>query len=184
MFSSGIERALHVAHEAHAGQVRKGGGIPYVVHPIHVALLLVRVGADDETVQAGILHDVVEDCDGWTLDRIEEAFSARVRAIVADLTEDKSGTWAERKQRAVEHVPHMLPEAVIVKAADKLHNLESLVRQLRDAADPADVWRHFNGGRDGSLRVAEELVSALTEKAPAQLVAALQDVLQRLRFQS
>lgn len=182
MFSAGIELALRVAQEAHDGQVRKGADdVPYFVHPVHVAIVLARIGADDETIQAGILHDVVEDCAEWTLDRIEGTFSARVRAIVADLTEEKSSTWAVRKQSALDHVPHMHPEAVLVKAADKLHNLESLVDQLERATDIENVWGHFNGGRAGTLRVAEELVAALGDRVPAVLGDALTDVLQRLR---
>ncbi|MCP3919811.1 MAG: bifunctional (p)ppGpp synthetase/guanosine-3',5'-bis(diphosphate) 3'-pyrophosphohydrolase [bacterium] len=182
MFSPGIERALRIAHEAHSGQTRKGnGGVPYILHPIHVAIVLARVGADDETIQAGILHDVVEDCEDWTLERIEVSFSARVRAIVADLTEDKDKSWADRKRHAVDHVPHMLPEAATVKAADKLHNLESLVAQLDQAEDPDEVWSCFNGGRDGTLRVAEEIVGVLVRHVTGDLAGALGLALQRLR---
>lgn len=182
MFSPGIELALRVAQDAHDGQVRKGAEeVPYFVHPVHVAIVLARVGADDETIQAGILHDIVEDCDDWTLERIETMFSPRVRSIVADLTEDKSFTWVERKQRALDHVEHMHAEAVLVKAADKLHNLESLVDQLERADAGEDVWGHFNGGREGTLRVAEELVEALADRVPQVIRDALIDVLQRLR---
>ena len=75
---------------AHEGQTRKGSSTPYIVHPLHVATMLARAGADEETIQAGVLHDVVEDCEGWTLERLEDEFGPRVREIVAHLTEDKS----------------------------------------------------------------------------------------------
>jgi hypothetical protein len=49
-------------------------------HCVHVALVLARLGYDDAVIAAGILHDVVEDCEGWTLERIEREFGAEVRA--------------------------------------------------------------------------------------------------------
>ena len=108
MYSRGIEKALRVAFDAHDGQFRKGAGeVPYVTHPIHACLMLARLGADKETIQAAILHDVVEDCEDWTTERVAAEFGERVAGIVADLTEDKSGTWKERKAAAIEHVPHM-----------------------------------------------------------------------------
>ncbi len=71
MFSPDVERALRMAQEAHSGQKRKGdGSVPYIVHPIHAALILARAGADEITILAGVLHDVVEDCEEWTLERV------------------------------------------------------------------------------------------------------------------
>ena len=51
-FSPGIERALRTAIAAHEGQTRKGTVTPYITHPLHVAMLLARAGADEETIQA------------------------------------------------------------------------------------------------------------------------------------
>jgi (p)ppGpp synthase/HD superfamily hydrolase len=178
MFAAGIERALRVALSAHDGQFRKGRGeVPYVVHPIHAAFMLARLGADEATIEAAILHDVVEDCEDWTEERIAAEFGERTARIVADLTEDKSKTWEERKRWAVDHVPHMSSEAVAVKAADKLHNLTSLLVDLEDAEDPADVWKQFRGGRERTIRMAEELVGALTMRADPRLVQALDETL-------
>lgn len=181
MYSPGIEKALRTAYAAHEGQLRKGGNVPYVLHPIHAAMMLLRLGATEETVQAAILHDVVEDCAGWTLERVEAEFGASVRSIVAELTEDKSKTWAERKQAAVDHVPRMSSEAVAVKAADKLHNLSSLVAQLQATEDPAEVWKSFNGGRERTIRMADELVKALALRVDERLGSALATVLDVLK---
>ena len=89
-FSAIVERALRCAVEAHAGQKRKDSeGSPYIVHSIHVALTLVRWGAEAEAVAAGLLHDVVEDCaeKGWSRERMEEEFGERVAGIVAEVTD-------------------------------------------------------------------------------------------------
>ncbi len=181
MYSPGIERALRAAYAAHEGQLRKGGDVPYVLHPIHAAMMLMRLDVTEETVQAAILHDVVEDCDGWTVERVEADFGVVVSVIVAELTEDKSKTWSERKRAAVDHVPQMSVEAVAIKAADKLHNLSSLVEQLRLTEDPGEVWRSFNGGREGTISMAEELVQALVLRVDERLGRALSRVLETLK---
>lgn len=181
MFSPEIERALHVAQVAHEGQTRKGSDTPYIVHPTHVALLLARAGADEVTIQAGILHDVVEDCDDWTLERIEREFGARVRALVAELTEDKDLDWEARKESAVDHVPHMSANAALIKAADKLHNLSTLLADVRAAADPTDVWRHFTRDAEQTLEMSRALVDALAERVDRSLARALRNTLAELR---
>ena len=173
MFSEALERALGVALAAHEGQFRKGGDTPYVVHPIHVAVLLARFGAEDEVIQAGVLHDVVEDCEGWTIERLRAEFGVRVASIVEELTEDKACAWEDRKQSAIDHAPSMSREAASVKACDKLHNLESLLIQLEQARDPQQVWRRFRGGRDRTLVMDRALVDALGPRVDPELAGAL-----------
>jgi len=178
IYGDGLERAIHAAIAAHDGQYRKNGdGVPYVVHPLQVALYLAHAGCEEAAVTAGVLHDVVEDCDDWTLVRVEVEFGVDVAAIVDDLTEDKSLSWTERKQWAVDHVPTMRADAVAVKAADKLHNLSSLRASLRDASDPDEVWKHFKGGRERTLVMARALVDALCERAPLALAGPLARVM-------
>jgi (p)ppGpp synthase/HD superfamily hydrolase len=174
MYSADVERALRAALDAHEGQVRKGlEEAPYVTHPIQIALLLARLGFDDALIQAGLLHDVVEDCAGWTLARVEKEFGPRVRSIVAELTEDKTKSWEERKHWAVDHAAHMSSEALAVKAADKLHNLQSLVRDLGNASDPSIVWAKFKGGRERTLAMSAALVEALAPRVDERLARAL-----------
>ena len=161
LFHPAIERALRVAFEAHEGQTRKGDSIPYVSHPVHVALLLARAGADDVTLQAAILHDVVEDCDGWDEERIGALFGEEVRATVAHVTEVQGLSWEERKEAGVEHVARMDLRAVMVKAADKTHNMRSMAAKLDAASSAEDAWRPFTRGPAATIDMAERLVNAL-----------------------
>jgi (p)ppGpp synthase/HD superfamily hydrolase len=181
MFSHDVERALRVAVSAHDGQLRKSlEPVPYATHPFHVALILSRLGFDATVIQAGLLHDVVEDCEGWTHERVEREFGSEVRAIVAELTEDKSKSWEERKRTGIEHVARMSPPALAVKAADKLHNLQCLVADLRSTDDHARVWKQFKGGCDRTLSMSASLVAALEPRVDPRLARALRATLQEL----
>ena len=62
-----LEKAIKIAAEAHTGQVDKGGN-PYILHPLRVMLSL---GTEEERI-VGVLHDVVEDCDGWTWEQLKD----------------------------------------------------------------------------------------------------------------
>ncbi|MCB9914642.1 MAG: bifunctional (p)ppGpp synthetase/guanosine-3',5'-bis(diphosphate) 3'-pyrophosphohydrolase [Planctomycetes bacterium] len=181
MISSSVERALRACIEAHDGQFRKGkDAAPYAVHPTHMAILLARVGAPDHVIEAALLHDTVEDCDDWTLERVAAEFGDDVAQLVAAVTEDKSLSWAERKQRAVDHVPHMSADAILVKAADKLHNLASLIVELENAEDRDVVWANFKGGRGETLRMSRALVAQLAARLPEALAAELRAAVERV----
>lgn len=180
-YSNAVERALHVCIESHWGQFRKGGeGVPYAVHPIHMALILTRHDVNDEVVQAALLHDVVEDCEDWTVERVREEFGTEIARIVDHLTEDKSLSWPARKQWQIDHVPHMCDESVVVKAADKLHNLQSLAEQLLAAKTADEVWSQFKGGRDRTLEMDRRLIAALRTRIPDALGTQLDEALARV----
>jgi len=177
----GIERALRVAERAHRGQSRKcSEDVPYVLHPIHCAISLARLGCEPHVIQAAILHDVVEDCDGWTIERVRREFGERVASIVAELTEDKSLTWAQRKQWQIDHVSSMSSDALTVKAADKIHNLRTLCADLRDAADRSTVWARFRGGRERTTAMSRALVDALAPRVSRELADGLRAAIEAL----
>jgi len=182
MFSPAVERALRAAVAAHAGQLRKGlEPVPYVTHSFHVALILARAGLDEVVLQAALLHDVVEDCEGWSFERVEREFGPDVRRIVSELTEDKSRTWEQRKQGGVERVATMSAPALAIKAADKLHNLATLAADLRTAPDPNEVWKRFTGGRERTLELSTRLVAELEPRVQPELGRALCEALRELQ---
>jgi (p)ppGpp synthase/HD superfamily hydrolase len=174
VYSPLIERALAVCMTAHAGQTRKADTtVPYAVHPVHMALELVKLGVDEDVVVAALLHDVPEDCQGWTVERVRLEFGARVAGIVAQLTEDKRMSWEDRKRDGIAKVPHLSPDAATVKAIDQLHNLNSLRRQLETARSQERVWSRFKGGRERTLEVARALAEALSARIDPRLARTL-----------
>ncbi len=170
-----VERAIALALRAHAGQERKGQvGVPYVVHPLHVGMLLARHGFEPEVVAAGILHDVVEDCD-IGLPELALRFTPRVVALVAEVSESKEKSWEQRKQHTIDAIPGMSDGARAVTAADKVHNLADLERLLGERGE--EVWKLFRRGRGPTLDYYERVHAQLAR----HFAHALTDEL-RLRF--
>lgn len=112
---SSLERAIAIAAEAHAGQQDKAGA-PYVLHPLRMML---RLSTNDERVVA-VLHDVCEDCPGWTLDRLRaEGFSEHVLAALESVTKRDGEPYDDFARRAADN-----PIGRAVKLADLQDNCD------------------------------------------------------------
>ena len=137
----------------HAGQTRKGSGAPYVFHPLAVAGLVADAGGDENQIIAAVLHDAVEDGGGEPVRaEIERRFGADVTAMVvaaSDTDQTPKPPWRPRKEAFVTRIRDESPRVKLVVCADKVHNAQALVRDL-EAIEP-DVWKRFNGGKDGTL---------------------------------
>lgn len=163
-YSDVINHALAFAAKHHDRQVRKGTKLPYLTHPANVAVILSRYGSSNETVVAGILHDVIEDCvrDGYTREmleqRIGDKFGPKVLETVLAVTyrrNDDDGvelSSEDRKADYLERLSEANEEARWVCAADKVHNASSIVSDLRRTVDPETVWSRFGGGKTATAR--------------------------------
>lgn len=174
-YSDRINHALAFAAKHHDQQVRKGTRLPYLTHPANVAIILTRYGQDDETVLAGILHDIIEDTVRASYSRemleqrIREKFGDEVLATVLQVTHrqvDDDGVElspADRKADYLARLAQASERARWVCAADKLHNAATIVADLRRTVEPDTVWSRFKLGKDGTVRwyrdVYERLVS-------------------------
>jgi guanosine-3',5'-bis(diphosphate) 3'-pyrophosphohydrolase len=121
-------QAARFSADKHRSQRRKDeDASPYINHPIEVAELLATVGGvtDTEILMAAILHDTVEDTD-TTGEELEARFGAGVRALVAEVTDDKTLPKGERKRLQVEHAPHLSARAKQIKIADKISNVREV----------------------------------------------------------
>ena len=173
-YSDRINHALAFAAKHHDKQVRKGTQLPYVTHPANVAIILTRYGCDEETVVAGILHDVIEDCvrDGWTrevlVERIGGKFGRTVLETVLSVTErkhDEAGNELDKDERKADYLERLVgasDEARWVCAADKVHNGSTILADLRRTIDPHTVWGRFAAGREGTIRWYRAVLSRLT----------------------
>jgi GTP diphosphokinase / guanosine-3',5'-bis(diphosphate) 3'-diphosphatase len=123
-------RAVQFAAIKHTGQRRKGENAePYINHLAEVAetLALHTEGRDWNLVIAGLLHDTLEDTD-TTYDELVAGFGHDVANLVKEVTDDKSLPKAERKRLQIENAPHKSARAKMLKIADKLSNLHSILK--------------------------------------------------------
>lgn len=114
-----IRNALKFAAKKHAGQVRKSTDIPYLVHPVEVGLYLQNIGMNNVCIQAGYLHDTLEDTD-TTYDELVLTFGSDVANVVLELTEVS-------KKRALKKAVNYSPDAVKVKTADLFCNVSDIL---------------------------------------------------------
>ena len=132
-----IEKAYKYADGKHTGQKRKSGE-EYIIHPLSVAIILSNLKTDRDTIIGGLLHDVVEDTD-TTLDEIESNFGSGVRALVDGVTKltqlnlvnDKVELQAENLRKMFLAMARDI-RVIIIKLADRLHNLRTLEYQSEE----------------------------------------------------
>ena len=108
---------------------------------METAVIISLMTEDEDLVVAALLHDVIEDTD-VTPEELEERFGRRVTELVLEETEDKSGSWFERKSATVEHLKHATLENKMLTLADKLSNLRSTARDYMMVGE--DIWQRFN----------------------------------------
>jgi (p)ppGpp synthase/HD superfamily hydrolase len=151
---STLERAIAIAAEAHAGQVDKAGA-PYVLHPLRMMLSL---ASNDERIVA-VLHDVCEDCPGWTFDRLcREGFADHIIVAVRSVTKRDDEDYEAFVRRAAAD-----PIGRRVKLAD-LHDNSDLTRIAAPTArDLARIEKY---------RHAIELIGNLPQAARASATQA------------
>jgi (p)ppGpp synthase/HD superfamily hydrolase len=142
--------AVVYAAAAHAGQVRKGTGIPYVSHVLEVAALVIAHGGDEDQAITGLLHDVPEDTGGRaSLDDIRRRFGDAVADMVdgcTDTYETPKPPWRPRKEAYISRLPTLSAATRLVSAADKVTNLRAIVDDYRVIGDA--LWARFAGGSD------------------------------------
>ncbi|WP_234555027.1 RelA/SpoT family protein, partial [Thermus caliditerrae] len=147
-----VKQAYLFAEEAHRGQLRKSGE-PYITHPVAVAEILASLRMDADTVMAGLLHDTLEDC-GVQGEELERRFGPAVRKIVEGETKvSKLYKFAnlEGEEKRAEDLRQMFiamaedVRIIIVKLADRLHNLRTLEhmpphKQRRIAQETLEIY--------------------------------------------
>jgi (p)ppGpp synthase/HD superfamily hydrolase len=140
-----IFRAIEFAAAAHAGQYRKGTPVPYIVHPLNAARMLLMAGCEEHVAAAAVLHDVIEDTH-VSFEDVKKHFGERVAELVANASEpDRLATWEERKQHTIAFLEGADEETLLVAVADKLDNIRSIREDLALRGDVA--WTRFKRGR-------------------------------------
>lgn len=185
-----LERAYILASEAHRGQKRKSGEA-YIIHPLAVAKILYQWNMDSTTLAAALMHDTVEDTD-VTVGQIENDFGPAIAFLVNGVTKLGELSLGQSKSSAsVENLRKLLLamskdlRVVIIKLADRLHNLKTLqyldeADQIRIANESLDIYApiadRLGMGRlkaqieDISFRFADEKKYYALKKAVAPII--------------
>src|ERR1700681_3350001 len=172
----GLQRAFRYAAEKHAGQTRKKTAVPYLSHLMAVASLVLEAGGDEEMAIAALLHDVVEDCGGMPrLREVRTQFGPRVAKIVEGCTDsfgDPKPEWMERKKNYLCEVKDADAETRLVSAADKLHNVRTILADYR--RDGESIWTRFSGKKDGTLWYYRALSDEYRRRHPTRITRELE----------
>lgn len=155
-----LHDAIIFATRAHKGQTRKGTDIDYISHPLEVLQILTQMGADQDLLIAGVLHDVVEDTE-VTIDEIRCRFGKGVADLVAHHTENKSRSWRERKEYAVASLEYADKRTQMLVMADKVSNQRSLYADLQESGEA--VWDRFNAPKEEQSWYYSAVQDALKE---------------------
>ena len=174
-----IYKAIHEAARLHNGQTRKIIELPFIVHPFSVGFILAQYTDDEEVIAAGILHDTVEDVEGYTNEDVAREFGQRVAHIVEGVTEPEHGTWREIRQVYLDGLRSGSDEAVMVSVADKIHNILSTIEGIE--AKGEEFWNEFQGGRQDYLWYYEEVMAIAKERLNNPIVKEYEEVLSKAK---
>ena len=144
-----IMKAYNYAVEHHGDQKRRSGE-PYIIHPLNVAYILAELGLDEATICAALLHDVVEDTDATDAD-LRREFSDEIADMVAGVTKLETIQFSTVEEQQVEDYRKMFLamgkdiRVIIIKLADRLHNMRTLKflkrdRQIANAKETMEIY--------------------------------------------
>lgn len=160
-----IRSAYELAKVNHQGQKRNSGE-DYIIHPLHVAMILADMNMDSATIIAGLLHDTIEDT-SVTYEDIEKKFGKEIAELVDGVTKLKKLNYKSKAEKQAENIRKMVLamakdiRVIIVKLADRLHNMRTLeymteAKKIEKATETLEIYAPI-ADRLGMSRVKWEL---------------------------
>ena len=174
-----FDEALAYVAEMHREQARKGGPVPYLSHLLGVASLVLEYGGDEDQAIAALLHDTIEDCGSEHAEPIKQRFDSEVLGMVRACSDDEvpagteKGPWRARKDGYLAHLDELGAghPALLVSAADKLHNARAIRADLRQHG--LSVWDRFNEPAKDQLWYYRHLAATFERLLPGSLASEL-----------
>lgn len=173
------EKALRLAARAHDGQMRKEGGLPYIIHPVMVAFMLEKYGFGEPVIAAALTHDVLEDT-AVSPEELALELGSEVLHMVEALTYDETLSWEEQRARYIKSVRAASEGVRAICTADKIHNAQSLLASHEK--EGREVWKHFTRGKDDKLWFEGEVLKMLKESWSHPLVEEYAELVGRMRM--
>src|SRR5947209_15214854 len=187
-----LNRAYVYAMKAHGTQTRASGD-PYFSHPLEVAAILTELKLDDATIAAALLHDTIEDTDA-TRAEIDRVFGHEIGRLVEGLTKLKRLELVSKEAKQAENLRKLLlavaddVRVLLIKLADRLHNMRTLAHQRPDARrrtadETLEIYAPL-AGRMGMQRMREELEDLAFHELNPQAYKILSERLEALAARS
>ena len=144
-----VWEAYRFSEKAHSGQKRRSGEA-YISHPVSVACIAARFHLDSQSIQAALLHDVVEDTESTELE-IESKFGKQVSTLVTGLSKLDKVEFQDANEAQAENFRKMLlamtqdVRVMLIKLSDRLHNMQTIQslderKKIRIAQETVDIY--------------------------------------------
>jgi (p)ppGpp synthase/HD superfamily hydrolase len=184
VYSYRIELALRAATILHKDQVRKGSmPIPYASHLFAVLMIASDYTDNENVLIACLLHDSLEDTD-YTAQELQDDFGGEVREIVEAVSEPQNSaflklTWREQKEQYAKSLRKASQEALIVAAADKIHNMRTIVEEYYD--DHVRFMADFNGSLEDRVLMYQDISNALNRSLKNDIIVEFNHVFEEYK---
>ena len=152
-----------------------------------MAWILSNYTEDEEIIAAALLHDVLEDVKGYSFDDLARDFNPRVAELVKEVSEDKDpnieedakATWERRKQNYLDNLCDDSQGALMICAADKIHNIRSTIQGYDEYGEK--FWDFFNSPAERRIWFYDEIYAILLPRLDSPIVLVLKNELERLK---
>lgn len=184
MYSYRVEQAIRAAAVLHKNQLRKGSmPFPYITHLVATAFTLLDYTDDEDVIIAALLHDTLEDTD-YTIDELQEDFGGKVREIVEAVTEPKSTpdqkvSFKEKKRVYAEQLKKAPEAALLVAAADKIHNFRTTVEDYSD--DHERFIQDFGKNFEERLEAYQNISNVINNRLSGRILAEFNHVFEEYK---
>lgn len=187
-----IMKAYNYANDLHKGQYRQSGE-EYIIHPLTVAYILAELGADSDTICAGLLHDTLEDTN-TTKEEIAENFGSDVANLVDGVTKISKMNFSSKQEQNLANTRKIITSMatdiriIIIKLADRLHNMRTLqfkseFKQKENSVETMEIFVPI-AYQIGAYRIKSELEDLSLQYLEPNIYKDLQEKMKRIEAES
>jgi len=187
-----IMKAYNYANDLHKGQYRQSGE-EYIIHPLTVAYILAELGADSDTICAGLLHDTLEDTN-TTKEEIAENFGSDVANLVDGVTKISKMNFSSKQEQNLANTRKIITSMaadiriIIIKLADRLHNMRTLqfkseFKQKENSVETMEIFVPI-AYQIGAYRIKNELEDLSLQYLEPNIYKNLQEKMRRIEIES
>ncbi len=181
-YSFRIEQAIRAAAILHKDQVRKGDiPYPYITHTFAVAMIVSDYTDKEDVIVGALLHDTLEDTD-YTPEELREDFGGTVLTLVESVTRpqsDEGKNWLEIKKQYIKQLKKAPPEALIIAAADKIHNMRSMVEAYWGKEE--ELLADFGGSLEDRLVMYQEISNVMNRSLTNDILSEFNHVFEEFK---